>query len=173
MIRTVSCTFISWSASKHYLLPIIIAASGSGRHCTSGLRSRVTSSGTPVASGSSKGKAKEVIELGSSDHESGDVGDVNSPDIELLNGGTTLDNKVDLFRKEASQIWLSKKPQNYVVPNATKKFLQLRQDAYSCTEPSQASPILFRCELMLEREDGKKSGTRVPVQTHGFQLNEV
>ena len=42
------------------------------------------------------------------------------------------------------------------------------------TDPESNAPITFRCELFLPNDTGKTQvGTRVPLQSRGFQQSEV
>ena len=105
--------------------------------------------------------------------------ETSDDEIQVLSGATDivhetpsfpvhmLDDKVNRYRAEASQVRLLRKPS--VLPN-TEAFLKLRCESRKVNTSQFA---LFKCELFLQRIDGKKLGTCVPMQTRGFHWEEV
>jgi hypothetical protein len=100
----------------------------------------------------------------------------NSSDIEVINGpGPVLCDHINKHKAEASKIRLTAKPVSSTgLLTRTKDYVKCKKDAHNAaTDPKNNAPITFRCELFLQNDTGKKIGTRVPMQSRGFQQSEV
>jgi hypothetical protein len=100
----------------------------------------------------------------------------NSSDIEVINGpGPVLRDRINKHKVEASKIRLTAKPvSSSGLPARTNDYIKRKKDAHNtATDPKSNAPITFRCELFLQKDTGKKVGTRVPMQSRGFQQSEV
>lgn len=97
---------------------------------------------------------QEVTHVGSSDNE-----------IQILT------DKINQHQKAASGFRLTRKTEPSL-PEKTKNFLKLREKTRQ-QDPSKPTNILFKCDLFLQTNTGKKQGTRVPTQTRGFPFTDV
>lgn len=113
--------------------------------------------------GSLKGKP-EIITIDSSDFEN--EGDDDETKLQPLR------DAVNQNRKIATQLRLTRKTEKPTIPERTKAFLKARELARQ-QDPSKLGTILFKCELVLQKQTGQKQGTRVPMETRGFSVQEV
>lgn len=112
-------------------------------------------------------KIADVIEIHSDANNSSDIEEVKHP-------APVLRDAVNKHKNEASKIRLNTKPSSSGLPAKTKDYVKRKKDAHSAAaDPKKNAPITFRCELFLQNETGKKIGTRVPMQSRGFQQSEV
>lgn len=121
--------------------------------------------------GKSKSKSdKNIIEV---DGDS-DTGGLNGSDSEVqeVTEMDALQAKIKQNRKAASQIRLTPKVEGDL-PGRTTDFLKLRDSSRKRTDPSKTSSILFKVDLFLLKPMGKKTGTRVPMQSRSFQFEDV
>lgn len=58
--------------------------------------------------------------------------------------------------------------------NQTKEYLSKKKKLFAAAaDPKKNEPVTIRCELFLQSDTGRKTGTRVPLQIRAFQQSEV
>lgn len=115
--------------------------------------------------------AQQVIEIdGSSAAEEGSDG------IKvILDVGPALLARVKKHQKEATGIRLTTKPTPSLSLTAkSNEWVGKKKAAYkAASDPAKNAPITFKCDLFLHNRNGRKSGTRAPMQSRAFQQSEV
>lgn len=123
--------------------------------------------GTVWKESASESKRNVVIDIDASDSDS-DIQEVSQKPV------TALQDKVNKHRAEASSIQLNSKKDLSSGSITASEFLKRSKTAHSiAVDPKKNAPILFRCELVLHGETGKKIGTRVPSQSRTFNVTEA
>ncbi|KAJ7777977.1 hypothetical protein DFH07DRAFT_1056322 [Mycena maculata] len=123
----------------------------------------------PGKSKSDKSKS-DIIVL---DDEDSDAGAPNGHDSEVedVSEMTVLQTKIKQNRRSASSIRLTPKTELDTLPARTSEFLKSRE-ASRKRDQSKTSSVLFKVSLFLQKDNGRKIGTRVPLQSRSFQLDE-
>lgn len=117
----------------------------------------------------------EVIEL-SSDIDSSEEVQVLSEPGPLRN---TVKQSIGKHTLQSASIRLntkkSTKPgKSSGLSNQTKEYLSKKKKLFDvAADPKQNAPVTIRCELFLQSDTGRKTGTRVPMQSRAFQQSEV
>lgn len=98
-----------------------------------------------------------------------------SSDIQELSEIGPIRSSIAKHKAVASQIRLKTKPVGYTgLTSKTKAYLENKKNAFIMgADPKKNAPITFRCELWLQTENGRKSGTRIPMESRAFQQCEV
>ena len=116
-----------------------------------------------------KGKM-EIITIDSSDFKDVGITQIKSDDdktnLQPLRDAGHQNHKV------ATQLQLTHKTEKPTVPERIKAFLKAHELACQ-QDPSKLGTILFKCELVLQKQTGQKQGTRVPMETWGFSIQKV
>lgn len=108
---------------------------------------------------------EEVIEILESDRE---------VDIVSLSSPPPLRDTINKHKARASEIRLNTKPAGNGLSEKSKDWLNKRKEATAnAADPKKNGPITFRCDLFLHSASGKRTGTRVPAQSRGFQQTDV
>lgn len=127
----------------------------------------VSQIGTVWKESASESKRNVVIDIDASDSDS------NIQEV-LQKPVTALQDKVNKHRAEASSIRLNSKKDLSSGSITASEFLKRSKTAHSiAVDPKKNAPILFRCELVLHGETGKKIGTCVPSQSQTFNVTEA
>ena len=109
-----------------------------------------------------------VIEIDSDKGYSSDIQEIGSP-------VPVLRDSVNRHKQSASEFRLNTKPASSSdIPAKSKEWLKRKKDAHAAAvDPKKMGPVMFRCDLFLQTQTGKKTGTRVPMQSRGFQQSDV
>jgi hypothetical protein len=99
-----------------------------------------------------KGKT-EIITIDSSDFEDAGITQIKSDDDET--NLQPLRDAVHQNHKVATQLRLTHKTEKPTVPERTKAFLKAHELARQ-QDPSKLGTILFKCELVLQKQTGQK-----------------
>ncbi|KAJ6614415.1 hypothetical protein B0H10DRAFT_1950668 [Mycena sp. CBHHK59/15] len=118
--------------------------------------------------------SKEVIDI---DKDSDAAGDKNSSDSDVedldVSEISALQTKISQNKHAASGIRLTRKESEKPLPEKTREFLQQRDAARKrSTDHSKAATILFKVNVTLQKAAGQKQGTRVPLQSRGFPMDD-
>ncbi|KAJ7700670.1 hypothetical protein B0H17DRAFT_1327758 [Mycena rosella] len=112
---------------------------------------------------------KSVIEL-----DSDSAGGGSDSDIQEVPAMSALKTKIAQNKQTASGI----RPTPKAEPDPdlsvrTQEFLQKRAASRKrATGSSKAASVLFKVTVALQKQAGQKQGTRVPLQSRGFQLDD-
>jgi hypothetical protein len=120
---------------------------------------------------SKRGASKPSSVINIDDDDSGGA----DSDIQEVSSMSALKTKIGQNKQAASAIRLTPKTEPDIdVPTQTQEFLQKRAASRRRgTGQAKAASILFKVTVVLQKNAGQKQGTRVPLQSRGFQLEDV